>query len=306
MMQKSFGQRLSFSVRKHWFLYLLLLFPLCWVVIFKYIPIYGLSMAFQNFSIRKGYFRSDWVGLAHFRRFFESPMFWKLASNTVTLSLYDMVVGFICPIVFSLLVNETRNTRLKKTVQMVSFLPYFISTVVTVAMLQQMFSLTGVFSQITAIFGLKAKSFFGTAATFRHMHVWSGVWSGMGYGAVIYIAALAKIDVQLYEAAMLDGANRLQKILHIDLPGIAPTMIILLILRMSGIMNVGFEKVFLMQTNINIGISQVISTYVYQVGLIGQQYSFSAAVGFLNSVINVLFLLITNAVARRVSETSLW
>lgn len=262
-------------------------------------------MAFQDFSIRLGYFESPWVGLKHFQRFFQSSMFWQLIRNTVTLSIYSLVTEFLITIVLALIINEIQNKYLKKSLQMISYLPHFISTVIIVAILQQIFSMTGMVNQLIEILGLPPHSFF-TAKTFRHMYVWSGVWSSVGYGSVIYVAAMAKIDIQLYEAAVLDGANRLQKIWYIDIPGITPTMIVLLILRMGSIMGVGFEKVYLMQTDINIGVSQVISTYVYQVGLISQQYSFSAAVGIFNSVINVLFLLTANAFARKVSETSLW
>jgi len=189
---------------------------------------------------------------------------------------------------------------------MLSYLPYFISVVVIVSILNQVFSLHGLVNTFIQNMGFAPFSFFGKASTFRHMYVWSGVWSGMGYGSVIYIAALSKVDLELYEAAVIDGATKLQKILHIDIPTIMPTMTILLILSISQIMNVGFEKVYLMQSKINLSVSQVIATYVYQIGLISQQYSFSAAVGIFNSIINVILLVLANALARSLSETSLW
>lgn len=300
------GVRWKRSLQRYWILYLLLIIPLAWLIIFCYTPMFGVTIAFKDYSVRLGYFGSKWVGLKHFMRFFESAMFGRLIKNTVILSLYSLFAEYVSAIVLAMMVHEIRNRTLKKTIQMASYLPYFISTVIVVAMMQQLFSLRGVVNQFLALLGLPTKSFFNTPNTFRHMFVWSGVWSGVGYSSVIYIAALAKVDTSLYEAAWLDGANRLQKIRHVDLPSIAPTMIILLILRLSGVMSVSYEKAYLMQTNINLGVSEVISTYVYQVGIVSHQMSFSAAVGFFNSVINVIFLLLANVIAKKVSETSLW
>lgn len=293
-------------IKRHWILYLLLLVPLAWVIIFHYIPMYGVVMAFQNFSIKKSYFGSPWVGFKHFERFISSPNFTMLLKNTLVVSLYSMVANFCSQVVFALMLNEVTAKRYRKTVQMLSYLPYFISVVTVVAILNQVFSLHGLFNNMLAAFGLERISFFSTASSFRHMYVWSGVWSGMGYGAVIYIAALAGIPTDLYEAADLDGATRLQKIRYINIPSIMPTMTIMLLLSAGRVMSVGFEKVYLMQNNLNLSVSQVFSTYTYQVGLLNRQYSYSAAVNLFSSIVNVLLLLSTNAFARRFSETSLF
>jgi len=304
--QKPLGLRWKHSLRKHWQLYLVLAIPVSWLIIFAYIPMYGITMAFQNFTLKKGYFGSDWVGFDNFFRFFRSNMFPTLLRNTIGISLYSFIAGSACPILLALMLNEVGHAKYKKTVQMISYLPYFISAVLIVSMLRQLFSDRGLVNNLYQAVGLAKAPFFGNPYFYKHLYVWSGVWSGVGYGTVIYIAALAKVDIQLYEAAIIDGASKLQKIWHIDLPSILPTVTILLILGISGIMNVGFQKVYLMQNNINIGVSEVISTYVYKVGLVNREYSFAAAVSIFNSVVNVILLVIANTIARKVSETSLW
>ncbi len=297
---------LLFSIRQHYILYIMLLISVVWIIVFKYIPMYGIIIAFQNFSIRKGYFGSEFVGLKHFIRFFNSSMFTNLLGNTLILSIYTMVANFICPILLALMINEVDNKRFKKAFQMVSYIPHFISTVIVVSMLQRLFSMEGLFNNILAFLGAGRASFFGNVQYYRHLYVWSGVWAGVGYGTVIYIAALSKVDVELYDAAKIDGATRFQKVKYIDLPSILPTITILLILSVGSIMNVGFEKSYLMQNNTNLRVSEIISTYVYKVGLISSQYSFSAAVDFFNSVVNVILLVLVNYIAGKVSETSLW
>lgn len=301
-----FRARLKKSVRRYWILYLMLLVPLAWVVIFCYQPMYGLQIAFRDFSIRKGYSGSPWVGLKHFKTFIGGFYFSALIKNTVILSLYTILVTFFLPIVFALMLNEVGNSRLKKAVQMITYLPHFISTVIVVSILRQVFSGSGIVNSLLILLGMEPVSFFSDASSFRHMYVWSGLWSELGYSTIIYMAALANADVQLYDAAKIDGANRFQKIVHIDYPTIVPSMTTLLILRLSSVMNVGFEKVYLMQDTINYSVSNIISTYVYEVGLVGGQYSFSTAVGLFNSVINVALLVAANAVVRRISENSLW
>ena len=293
-------------IKRHWILYLLLLVPLTWVIVFHYIPMYGVVMAFQNFSIKKGYFGSPWVGLKHFERFISSPNFIMLLKNTLAVSIYSMFANFSCQVIFALMLNEVRAKRYRKTVQMLSYLPYFISVVTVVAILNQVFSYHGLINNLINALGFERMSFFNTASSFRHMYVWSGVWSGMGYGAVIYIAALAGIPLDLYEAADLDGATRMQKIIYINIPSILPTMTIMLLLSAGRVMSVGFEKVYLMQNNLNLSLSQVFSTYTYQVGLLNRQYSFSAAVNLFSSLVNVVLLLTTNAFVRRFSDTSLF
>lgn len=301
-----FFARLKKSVGRYWMLYLMLIVPLAWVIIFSYRPMYGIQIAFKDFSIRKGYAGSPWVGLKHFKTFINGFYFATLIKNTVILSLYSILIGFFLPIIFALMLNEIGNSKLQKAVQMITYLPHFISTVVVVSILHQVFSGSGVVNSILISMNFQPVNFFGEASFFRHMYVWSGVWSDLGYSTIIYMAALAKADVELYEAAKIDGANRFQKIRHIDFPTIVPSMTTLLILRFASVMSVGFEKVYLMQDTVNYSVSNVISTYVYEVGLVGGQYSFSTAVGLFNSLINVALLVTANLIVRRISENSLW
>ncbi len=287
-------------------MYSFMLIPLIWVVIFKYIPMYGVIIAFKDFSVRNGYMNSPFVGLKHFKAFFVSNMFSTLIKNTITLSIYTMVMNMICPIMLALMINEVDSRRFKKTFQMISYMPHFISTVIVVSMLQRIFSTSGIVNNIFKNLGYEPVSFLSVPKYFPHFYVWSGVWTGVGYGTVIYIAALAKVDTELYEAAKIDGASRLQKIRYIDFYALVPTITILMILNMGGIMNVGFEKVYLLQNNLNLGVSETISTYVYKVGLISTQYSFSSAVDFFNSIVNVILIVCVNEIARKVNDTSLW
>jgi putative aldouronate transport system permease protein len=290
-----------------WQLYLLALLPVTFVIVFSYLPMGGILMAFKDFSIRKGIFGSPWAGMKYFNQLFNSPIFLDIFVNTITLSVYSILVGFPFPILLALAFNEMRNQRLKKILQTISFAPYFISTVVVVSILMQVFSYRyGIVNEVIKLFGGEAVDFIGSSNYFRPAYVWSGVWQSAGYGSVLYIAALSSIDTSLYEAAYLDGANRLQKIWYIDLPGIVPTIITMLILTTGGILNVGFEKVFLMQNPVNYGTSEIISTYVYKSGIQQAQFSFSTAVGLFNSVVNCAALLIVNWISRRVSNTSLF
>ncbi|GGG08174.1 ABC transporter permease [Paenibacillus abyssi] len=298
---------LALRMKRHWQLYLLVFLPLVYLFIFKYIPMYGAQIAFRDFSIVRGFTGSEWVGLKHFNDFFNSPNFWMLIKNTLFISLYSLAVGFPAPIILALALNEVRSLRFKKTVQMVTFAPYFISTVVMVSMIILFLSpRLGFVDLIVRSLGMESINFMGVPGYFKSIFVLSNVWQGIGYGAVIYLAALAGINPDLYEAAKVDGASRLQKVLHIDLPGIMPAAIILLILNVGQIMNVGFEKIYLMQNPLNLSTSEVISTYVYKIGLLGANFSFSSAVDLFNSVINLILLLTVNYAARRFSDSSLW
>lgn len=297
----------SFVSKGIWQLYLLALIPVIFVVIFSYLPIGGILMAFKDFSFRKGIWGSPWVGLKYFKQLIDTPIFVDILKNTLIISLYSIAAGFPFPIILAFAFNEVHNKRVKKTIQTIMFAPYFISTVVVVSILMQVFSYRyGVVNELIKFLGGSPVDFIGSSGFFRPAYVWSGVWQGAGYGSVLYIAALSGIDISLYEAAYLDGANRMQKILYIDLPCIAPTIIITLILTTGGILNVGFEKVFLMQNPVNYGISEVISTFVYKSGIQQAQFSFATAVGLFNSVINCIVLLLVNWFARRMSETSLF
>jgi len=304
--QMSYGRKWKLSLRRHWPLYVLLFVPLSWLIVFSYVPMYGVVMAFQDYSIKLGYFGSPFVGFKHFARFFSSGLIWQLLQNTVYLSLYGMAVGMTTPILLALMVNEIRQRHFQKATQMVAYLPYFISTVISVAIFAQFFSNNGTLNQIRALFGAGPVSLWGIKSTFRHLYVWSGVWTGVGFSSVIFTATLSKVDLELYEAAKLDGANRLQKIRHIDLPSIMPIITIQLIMSMSGILGVGFEKTYLMQTKLNLGVSEVISTYVYKASLLMSNYSFAQAVSIFNSVVALCFVVMANTIARKVSETSLW
>ena len=291
----------------NWDLYIFLLPTLIYYAIFHYAPMYGLQIAFKSFKATKGIWGSPWVGLDNFARFFRSAQFWDILSNTVVLSLESLVLGFFPPIILALMLNQVENEKLKKFVQGVTYAPHFISTVVMVSLLFCLLSTrNGIINRIIMFFGGEAVPFMRDAEYFRGTYIVSGIWQSMGFSAIIYIAALAGISSELHEAAIIDGASKWQRVIHIDIPGILPTITILLIMRSGSIMSVGFEKVFLMQTSLNLKRSQVISTYVYQVGLVDANFSFSAAVGFFNSIVNFIMIMLVNFISSKISETSLW
>jgi len=288
-------------------LYLLVLPALGYVVIFQYIPMIGLQMAFKDYNVMAGIWGSEWVGLKHFIRFFELPNFWPLIRNTLGISLYQLAVGFPVPIALALMINELAAERFKKTVQMVTYAPHFISTVALAGMLYLFLHADhGFVNHLIAALGGPRIEFLSRSEWFKTVFVFSGIWQDMGWGTIIYLAALAGIDPQLIESARIDGANRLQKIRHIDLPGIMPAIVILLILNTGNLMSIGFEKVLLLQNQLNMEASDVISTYVYRIGLVGGQFSFTAAIGMFNSVVNLILLVAVNQFARRRSEAGLW
>lgn len=291
----------------NWQLYLLLALIMFYFIIFKYLPIYGLSMAFMNFSPRLGFHGSEWVGLEQFEKLFTSRQFWPSLRNTLTLSLYSLAAGMPFPIIFALVLNSFQNERFKKVAQTVTYAPHFISTVVIVGMLKLFLSpSSGVVNHLFVALGGEPFNFFGSAAAFPHLYVWSDIWQNTGWNAVIYIAALSGIDPSLHEAAMVDGAGRLRRIFHIDIPGILPTFTILFIMRFGSIVNLGFEKVFLMQTSLNEATSETIATYAYKVGLQKAQYSYSAAVDMFNSCVTFVLLMLVNFGSRKLTTTSLW
>jgi ABC-type polysaccharide transport system permease subunit len=290
-----------------WQLYILILLPVAFVFIFSYIPMGGVLVAFKDYSIRRGIWGSAWAGLKYFNQFFNTPIFGTILKNTIVLSLMSLVIGFPFPILLAFAFNELSNFRVKKILQTITFAPYFLSTVVVVSIVFQIFGYRyGVVNSVLKLAGLNAVDFLGMDGFFRPAYVWSGIWQGAGYGSVLYLAALSGIDPTLYDAAAIDGASRFQRVLYIDIPGIAPTIIITLILNAGGILGVGFEKVFLMQNPVNYRISEVIATYVYKVGIQQAQFSFATAVGLFNAAVNCFILLLVNAIARRVNETSLF
>ena len=292
---------------KVWQLYALVAIPVILLIVFAYIPMIGNIIAFQDYSIRKGYFQSPFVGLKYFKQFFNLPIFWDILRNTVLLSVYSLLAGFPFPIILALAFNEIVSQKLKKIFQTITYAPFFISTVVMVSIIMQVLSYRyGVANEFIKLFGGSSVNFMGESDFFRSIYVWSGVWQGAGYGAILYIAALSSIDPELYEAARVDGANKFQKMLNIDIPGIMPTIIITLILSTGGILSVGFEKVFLLQNPANYGVSEIISTYVYKIGVKQAQFSLSTAIGLFNAVVNFVILFAVNKIARRFSDTSLF
>lgn len=295
------------SLKRHWALYLFVLFPIVHTFIFSYMPMYGVTLAFKDYSIKAGIMGSKWVGLKYFEKFLSTPNIDQYVINTVMLSVYSMLFGFPAPILLALLLNEVRSKFFKKTVQMATFAPHFISTVVIVGMLIQILSIRGgLVNNFLGLFGIEPINFMGKASAFRTIYVASGIWQGMGYSSVLYIAALSSVDPTLYEAAIIDGASRLQKIRHIDIPAIMPTVTLSLIMSFGGIMSVGADKAYLLQNNLNLATSEIISTYVYKMGLIQGQYSFSTAVSLLNTAINLVLLFSVNKIAQHVGETSMW
>lgn len=288
-------------------LYLMLIPVIIYFLIFHYLPMYGVQIAFKNFSASKGILASEWIGFDHFLRFFRSYRFEAIIRNTVGVSLYSLLLGFPFPIIFAIMVNEITNLRFKKLVQTISYLPHFLSVVVVVSMLMTFLSPSvGVINRIIVFFGGDPIYFMTEAGWFKSLYVFSGIWQSYGWNSIIYLAAIISIDRQQYEAADVDGATSFQKMRFVTLPGIMPTAVIMLILQSGSIMSVGFEKVFLMQNSLNVSSSEVISTHVYKLGLLGSDFSFSSAIGLFNSVINFGMIILVNAIAKRVGENSLW
>lgn len=302
-------RNLSRRAGRQWELYLFLLIPIALVIIFSYVPMYGVVLAFKNYRPKLGILGSPWASppTKYFERFLSSPNFSMLLKNTLILSVYSLIAGFPAPILLALCLNEIKHKRFKKTVQMVTYAPYFISTVVLVGMLIRLTNArNGFISQLIQFFGGPETDLMSISSLFPTLYVFSGIWQGMGYSSIIYIAALSNVDPTLYEAAIIDGASRLKKIIHIDLPAIMPTVTLSLIMSLGNIMSVGSEKVYLMQNDLNLMRSEIISTYVYKVGLIDGQFGLATAVGLFNSIVNFILLFFVNWVAQKVGETSLW
>ena len=299
------AKRLNKTVVKYWQYYLLILPALISILVFHYIPIYGVQIAFKNFVPSKGIWGSPWVGLKHFQRFFNGYYFGRLLSNTLLIGLYQLAL-FPVSIILALSMNEVGNLRYKKVVQTVTYAPHFISTVVIVSMVMCFFQTNGIFGQLVELLGGTRMNYMGEAKYFKSIYVLSGKWQDMGWGAIIYLGALSGVDLSLHEAAQIDGASRIQRIIHINLPAIAPTVTLMMILQLGSVMSVGYEKIYLMQNPLNMSASDVISTYVYRVGLADAQYSFSSAVGLFNSLINLILLCSANFFAGRLTGNSLW
>jgi len=308
---KSYWARFKKDYLSRWQLYLFLLLPITYIIVFAYIPMAGIQIAFKKYDLVKGIWGSPWVGFRNFERFFSAYNFKTILWNTISLAAYGLIVGFPLPILLALVLNSLPSERFKKLAQTVTYMPHFISTVVIVGMLVQ------IFNPRTGAVGVIAKLLTGSMTNvdllakpeaFPHMYVWSGIWQSVGWNSIIYMAALAGVDAELHEAASIDGASRWQRVRYIDLPSILPTATIMLILDFGKIMNIGFEKVYLMQNSLNISRSEVISTYVYKVGMqiAGGDFAFATAIGLFNSVINFALLVTVNAITKKMSNTSLW
>ena len=288
-------------------IYLLMLPAIIFIAIFCYYPMYGAQIAFRDYKFKLGFWGSEWVGLKHFARFVTSSNFWPLFRNTLLLSLYSLVAGFPAPIILAFLLNEMRSQKFKRVVQMLTYIPHFMSTVAICGLILLFIKRdTGIINQVIVMLGGEAQDFITDPGAFRTIYVLSGVWEGAGWGSIIYLAALSGVDSQIIEAARIDGANRFQKILYIDFPSILPTIIILLVLNCGSLLGVGFEKVLLLQNQLNMETSDVISTYVYRIGILDAQYSYTTAIGLFNSVVNIIVLAIVNTIAGKLSDTSLW
>lgn len=302
--KKKYGQ--------YWQLYLFLLLPIVYIIIFKYVPMAGVQIAFRKYTALGGIWNSPWVGMANFTKFFNSHQFQRIITNTLRLSLYSVFIGFPFPILFALMLNAVEKRRFKRLVQTLTYMPHFISTVVLVGMMMQLFNPTyGVIPRIVQLLGGgKMSDIFASPSGTVHLYVWSGIWQDFGWGSIMYLAALTSVSPELHEAAQIDGATRFQRVLHVDFPAILPTITIMLILRMGSMMSIGFEKIFLMQNTLNMSTTEVISTYEYKRGLgstLGApDYSLSSAIGLFNSIINMVLIVSVNFISRKVSENSLW
>lgn len=295
---------------KDWELYLFLLLPVIFIIVFKYGSMGGLIIAFKDYKVRQGIWGSDWIGFENFIRFFRSYEFERVIKNTLILSLYTLITSFPIPVIFALMLNCLKNKKFAKISQTIAAMPHFISTVVIVGIMITVFHRTeGIYGNLVHIItGEYPSDIFASPENFRHLYVWSAVWQNFGWDSIIYTAALTGVDPSYHEAAKLDGASRFQRVLHVDIPTILPTIITMLILRMGTIMTIGFEKVYLMQNSMNLSTSQVISTYVYEVGMAagGGDFSYATAIGLFNNLIGLILVLTVNKISKKVSETSLW
>ena len=301
--------KLWLRIRRNWQLYALLLLPIIWLIVFRYAPMYGAQIAFRQYSPAFGIEGSPWVGLANFERFLNSPKFEPVIINTLVLSFYALIAGFPIPIILALSLNQVRARMFRSSVQMITYAPHFISTVVIVGMLFQFLHPRVGFTAVLAnALGLNAANWMGDPGAFRHIFVWSGVWQETGFGAIIYLAVLSTVDPALHEAAVVDGASRLQRIRYIDIPSLLPTAMVLLVLSTGRVLEVQFEKVYLMQSPLNLGVAEVINTYVYKVGLLSPilDFSYSTAIGLLKGIVGLLLLITVNHAARRLTSNSAW
>ncbi len=305
-MKKSFGVRLKEDIVRNRVLYIMVLPVLIYYILFAYLPMYGITIAFQDYDPALGYTGSPWVGLQNFKDFFKSVYFFRILKNTLHISLASIIFGFPAPIILALLINEVTSKKYMKTVQTITYLPHFISLVVVCGIIKSFTGTNGIITQIVSKFTNDSTSLLMKPNAFVPVYIISEIWQGIGWGSIIYIAALAGVDTQLYEAASLDGCGRLRQVLHVSIPGILPTIVIMLILRMGSVLNVGYEKIILLYNPSTYETADVISTFTYRKGLQEFEWSYGSAVGLFNSAVNVIFLLGTNMLSRKLTESSLW
>ena len=294
------------DMQLHFWKYVLILPILVYLALFCYKPMYGLIIAFKNYKPARGIWGSKWVGFTWFETFFKDPYFFRLLRNTFRLSAYSILFGFPAPIILALLLNEVSNNKFKRTVQTITYMPYFISLVVACSIIKIYCQADGLFSQIGQFFGAPAQNLLIDPNKFTPIYVISGIWQNIGWNSIIYLAALSGIDQEQYEAARIDGANRFEQVLHVTIPGILPTIMILFIMRMGSILNVGYEKILLLYTDATFETADVFSTYTYRMGLQSQKYSLSTAVGLFNTMVNIVFLLFTNWLSNKTTESGLF
>lgn len=293
------GRSLKRRILSNWQLYAMLFIPVLLTVIYKYIPMYGIQMAFRNFKASRGMWGSEWVGLKWFIRFFQSPNCFRMIKNTLLLSLYSLLWSFPVPVILALMINQLRFQKFKRTVQTVLYAPHFISVMVICGMIRIFLSPSG--GLINLIFG-SSVDFLSEASAFRTIYIASGIWQDAGWGIIVYMATLSSIDTSQYEAAKIDGASMFQRIRYIDIPELVPTIVLMLIMSAGNLMNVGFEKVWLLQTDLNKAASDVIAVYVYQQGIENAKYSYSTAVGLFNTIVNIILLILVNRISKKISE----
>ncbi|CTI69691.1 ABC transporter permease [Streptococcus pneumoniae] len=302
ILKKSKIQLTVEHIQKYWILYLMMIPATVLLILFTYGPMYGIIMAFQDFTVFKGYTGSPFVGLKHFQRLFSDPLFYRLFKNTFMVGVLDFLFSFPAPLIFALILNEVRKVRFKSLVQSISYLPHFIPLVVMVGIIFELFGSYGIINSLLSSLGMEPISFFTKSEWFLPLYIGSGVWKTIGWGSIIYMGALTNIDSTLYEAADMDGANRWHKMWHVTLPSLRPTVVTLFILNAGGIMQVGFEKVFLMSSPATYEVSDVLSTYVYRQGILNSDFSYSAAVGLFNNIVALLFVLLANKIAKKLGE----
>lgn len=302
ILKKSKIQLTVEHIQKYWILYLMMIPATVLLILFTYGPMYGIIMAFQDFTVFKGYTGSPFVGLKHFQRLFSDPLFYRLFKNTFMVGVLDFLFSFPAPLIFALILNEVRKVRFKSVVQSISYLPHFIPLVVMVGIIFELFGSYGIINSLLSSLGMEPISFFTKSEWFLPLYIGSGVWKTIGWGSIIYMGALTNIDSTLYEAADMDWANRWHKMWHVTLPSLRPTVVTLFILNAGGIMQVGFEKVFLMSSPATYEVSDVLSTYVYRQGILNSDFSYSAAVGLFNNIVALLFVLLANKIAKKLGE----